>query len=94
MSASEIVNRLRNGVLYDDEGEILRVATKALMRQAADRLSELERENAALRGALSEIVELSDRGTSGDSNYSQGYMDGRIIPGDIARAALAGSGEK
>lgn len=46
--ASELVERLKGGVLYDDAGEILRVATKALMREAASRIKSLESEVARL----------------------------------------------
>lgn len=52
----ELIERLRDGVIYDDEGEILRLATKALMRAAADRLSQLEGEVGRLREALNETI--------------------------------------
>lgn len=57
----ELIERLRDGVIYDDEGEILRVATKALMRAAADRLSQLEGEVGRLREALRNLCATLDR---------------------------------
>jgi len=87
---SEIADGLRNGVLYDDDGEVLRVATKALMRVAADHLVELERENARLREAVQKI-----------HNHLSDYIDAKktvdvsiAVAFETARAALAGSGEK
>lgn len=39
--------------------------------------------------ALQDIVDLSERCASGDSEYAQGYMDGGKVIVDIARAALS-----
>jgi hypothetical protein len=82
-TTSELVERLRNGVLYDDEGEILRVATKALMRKAAEKIDELERENARMREALKPFA--------WQTRVSSLTEEVMILN---ARAALAGSGEK
>jgi hypothetical protein len=104
-TTSEIADGLRNGVLYDDDGEVLRVATKALMRVAADHLVELERENARLR----EIARLAQECADDlEAEVKSRWVDpdGSIHPAlqrkfdrDMSivielRAALAGSGEK
>jgi adenylosuccinate lyase len=64
---------------------------RALATDAANRLEELERENARLREALEKIILLSNRPAVGEDDYSRAYMDGRLIPRDVAREALAGS---
>jgi hypothetical protein len=69
-------------------------------RLAADRLSELERENARMRAALEPFAAIADRADNGwtSGNY---YADNVKVSPAIpvlafraARAALAGSGEK
>jgi anti-sigma factor RsiW len=98
-AAEEIVKR--TGWLRSDCEEITRAAVTAYLAEAGDgRLSELERENAALREALDEVARpmfhmrkraeaegkrLSDMAYN--IAHSLDYVQG------IARAALAGSGE-
>jgi hypothetical protein len=107
-TTSEIADGLRNGVLYDDNGEILRVATKALMRVAADHLVELERENARLREMFALLPKAASEAmisAAEDAASDHFAIDGdkgawlredgyKAIWQAMTVAALAGSGEK
>jgi len=66
-----------------------------LMRAAAARLDELERENARLKRELVKIAASKTAAELDDDQYDSANFEGGYgILIDIARAALAGSGEK
>ena len=91
--AQELVERLGAQAKYEEAGEYHRAAS--CLRAAADRLSELERENARLREALQLIANAIHPRFRTDDDIDLLYANeeafGQCI--NVARAALAGSGE-
>ena len=87
-TTSEIVERLNE--LAQNEAECGFMTEAYDLRAAADRLAELERENARLREAVQKI-----------HNHLSDYIDAKktvdvsiAVAFETGRAALAGSGEK
>jgi len=102
-TTSEIVERLRKRTIaleHPLHREVFQYVASPLCTEAADRLDELERENAALREALREtkFFLLMLHGSCRSDGH--GYSNVNIPNVDLAelrekvRAALAGSGER
>jgi hypothetical protein len=103
-TTSEIVERLRGvrGAMLDwaedfrragsIDGEMSEKSRAALLGEAADRLSELERENARLREALKEARSTIASVTMLDMSKGDVPMHPKMLA--MIDAALAGSGEK
>jgi len=88
-TTSEIIEKLRLGTANSLHPMCLN------MQAAADRLDELERDNAALRGALAEIAkQVPAKDMDEDYYEAADFEDGYDRCVFQARAALAGSGEK
>jgi cell shape-determining protein MreC len=85
MSTSELVERLRH---LEADAKDLRTAADRLLEadQIAARLDELERENARMRDVLERISQWKQKSAILESECE--------LMQSIARAALAGSGEK
>lgn len=99
--STEIVTELRkladftDADTYDECWEIKETSRGKLLRAAAARLDELERENAELRAALEEIAkQVPAKDMDEDYYEAADFEDGYDRCVFQARAALAGSGEK
>jgi hypothetical protein len=94
-TTSEIVFQLNFMAGAADEGFGSKYSDAKIFRAAAARLDELERENAALRGALAEIAkQVPAKDMDEDYYEAADFEDGYDRCVFQARAALAGSGEK
>lgn len=95
-TTSEIVERLRKVSLYFWSGTSDPEYQRSdLPAEAAEKIDELERENAALRGALAEIAkQVPAKDMDEDYYEAADFEDGYDRCVFQARAALAGSGEK
>jgi hypothetical protein len=95
-TTSEIVEALKNGLFHDSDGQVFEARAERLMSEAAARLDELERENARMREALQLIANAIHPRFRTEDDIDLLYANEKAF-GDcinLARAALAGSGEK
>ncbi len=93
-TTSELVERLEAMANYEEAGEYHRAASR--LRAAAARLSELEAENARLKEALQLIANATHPRFLAEHDIHLLHVSEKTFDDciNIARAALAGSGEK